>query len=212
MGFASIGAAGLVPGCVTAGAAPGRTPTNPALETLGAQDPLNGGAAPVTIPWLDKNGSHNQMPGPGVELSNIFHFKGRIARANDFTGMGTGQDGERISFGLKSTVSPSCRARHPRTSRKPVGSYLNLFSGPSHRGGVPGLARLLCRAPYVAFMSDRCRWSEPDSSGAVASARAAGRSSISARTRGAIPSLRNRGHRRRHPGRVLRHRLPACAA
>ncbi len=43
------------------------------------------------------------MPGPGVELSNIFHFKGRIACANDFTGMGTGQDGERISFGLKST-------------------------------------------------------------------------------------------------------------
>ncbi len=43
------------------------------------------------------------MPGPGVELSNVFHFKGRIARANDFTGMGTGQDGERISFGLKST-------------------------------------------------------------------------------------------------------------
>jgi hypothetical protein len=103
MGLASIGAAGSLPGCVTAGAAPGRTPANPALEALGAQDPLNGGAAPVTIPWLDKNGSHNQMPGPGVELSNIFHFKGRIARANDFTGMGTGQDGERISFGLKST-------------------------------------------------------------------------------------------------------------
>src|SRR6267143_6264469 len=65
---------------------------------------------------------------------------------------------------------------------EPWHGHLNLFSGPSHRGGVPGLARLLCRAPYVAFMSDHCRWSEPDSSGAVASARAAGRSSISART------------------------------
>jgi hypothetical protein len=103
MSLASIGAADLLPGCATAGAVPGRTPANPALENLGAQDALNGGAAPVPIPWLDKNGSHNQMPGPDVELSNIFHFKGRIARANDFTGMGTGPDGERISFGLKST-------------------------------------------------------------------------------------------------------------
>lgn len=103
VGLASAGAAGLFPGCATAGAASARTPANPALETLAIQDALNGGAAPVPIPWLDKNGSHNQMPGPGVELSNIFHFKGRIARANDFTGMGTGPGGERIAFGLKST-------------------------------------------------------------------------------------------------------------
>ena len=106
-GLASVGAAGLVaPGCAAAGTAVTRTPAavaNPALEALAAQDLLNGGAEPVPIPWLDKNGSHNQMPGPSSEPSNIFHFKGRVARANDFTGTGTSGDGEPISFGTKST-------------------------------------------------------------------------------------------------------------
>jgi hypothetical protein len=73
------------------------------LEALSAQDFLNGGAEPVPIPWLDKNGSHNQMPGPGVEPSSIFDFKGRVARANDFTGSGASGDGEAMSFGTKST-------------------------------------------------------------------------------------------------------------
>ena len=36
----------------------------------------NGGSCPYPIPWLDKNGNHNQSPAPNVELSNIFHFKG----------------------------------------------------------------------------------------------------------------------------------------
>ena len=106
-GLASVGAAGLVaPGCAAAGPALSRTPeavTNPALEALAAQDLLNGGTAPVPIPWLDKNGSHNQMPGPNAEPSSIFDFKGRVARANDFTGTGAAGDGEPISFGAKST-------------------------------------------------------------------------------------------------------------
>ena len=42
--------------------------------------PSNGGTCPFPIPWLDKNGNHNQMPKPDVELSNIFHFQ-REARA-----------------------------------------------------------------------------------------------------------------------------------
>ena len=116
LGLASLGVAGAVLPCCAEAAVAGPTPRaagdqvagnpaagNPALEALAAQDLLNGGAAPVPIPWLDKNGSHNQMPGPGSEPSNIFHFKGRVARANDFTGMGTGGEGERISFGAKST-------------------------------------------------------------------------------------------------------------
>ncbi len=105
--FASLGAAGLViPGCATTGLATTRPPPavgNPALEALAAQDLPNGGAQPVPIPWLDKNGSHNQSPGPHAEPSSIFHFKGRVARANDFSGTGTSGDGEPISFGAKST-------------------------------------------------------------------------------------------------------------
>lgn len=73
------------------------------IAALAASDALNGGADPFPIPWLDRNGSHNQSPGPGMEPSNIFHFNGRIARANDFTGMGTTGDGRRLAFGAKST-------------------------------------------------------------------------------------------------------------
>ena len=104
LGLATAGAAGMVPGCTT-GLLPSR-PTaagNPGLDALAAQDLPNGGAEPVAIPWLDKNGSHNQPPGPGIEPSSIFHFKGRVARANDFSGQGTSSDGERLSFGAKST-------------------------------------------------------------------------------------------------------------
>ena len=36
----------------------------------------NGGADPYPIPWLDKNGSHNQPAGPNLEPSHIYHFKG----------------------------------------------------------------------------------------------------------------------------------------
>jgi len=71
----------------------------PAPEGL----PSNGSTDPFPIPWLDKNGSHNQSPGPGMEPSNIYHFKGRIARCNNFTGMGTDNQGNRISFGAPST-------------------------------------------------------------------------------------------------------------
>ncbi|HTU00257.1 MAG TPA: hypothetical protein VMG58_00525 [Candidatus Sulfotelmatobacter sp.] len=73
------------------------------LAALGAQDVQNGGLTPFPIPWLDKNGSFNQAPGPGQEASNIFHFKGRIARSNGFTGMGTDNQGRRIPFGTITT-------------------------------------------------------------------------------------------------------------
>ena len=78
-------------------------PHNGPIEALDRVDAINGGADPFPIPWLDKNGSHNQAPGPEMDPSNIFHFKGRVARANDFTGVGTDNQGRRLSFGTKST-------------------------------------------------------------------------------------------------------------
>jgi hypothetical protein len=65
--------------------------------------PSNGSNDPYPIPWLDKNGSHNQSPGPGMEPSNIYHFKGQIARCNNFTGIGTDNKGNHITFGAPST-------------------------------------------------------------------------------------------------------------
>ena len=69
------------------------------------QQPMtaNGGADPYPIPWLDKNGSHNQPAGPNLEPSHIYHFKGRVARCSTFTGMGTDNKGNRIAFGSPTT-------------------------------------------------------------------------------------------------------------
>ena len=76
---------------------------NRPIDALEAIDVANGGADPFPIPWLDRNGSHNQAPGVGMEPSNIFHFRGKVARSNDFTGMGTDNQGRRVSFGTRST-------------------------------------------------------------------------------------------------------------
>jgi len=63
----------------------------------------NGGIDPYPIPWLDKNGSHNQPAGPNLEPSHIYHFKGRVARCSTFTGMGTDNGGNRLAFGSPTT-------------------------------------------------------------------------------------------------------------
>jgi len=69
------------------------------------QQPMtaNGGTDPYPIPWLDKFGSHNQAAGPNNEPGHIYHFKGRVVRCNNFTGVGTDNQGNRIAFGAPST-------------------------------------------------------------------------------------------------------------
>jgi hypothetical protein len=69
------------------------------------QQPMtaNGGTDPSPIPWLDKNGSHNQPAGASLEPSHIYHFKGRVARCSTFTGMGTDNKGNRSAFGSPTT-------------------------------------------------------------------------------------------------------------
>jgi len=64
------------------------------------------GDAPDTrypIPWLDKNGNHNQAAMPNVELSSIYHFHGRLARCSGFHGMGTDNKGNRLAWGTPTT-------------------------------------------------------------------------------------------------------------
>lgn len=74
-------------------------------HVLPEQQPMtaNGGTDPYPIPWLDKNGSHNQPAGPNLEPSHIYHFKGRVARCSTFAGMGTDNQGNRIAFGSPTT-------------------------------------------------------------------------------------------------------------
>lgn len=74
-------------------------------KSLNDQQPMsaNGGTDPYPIPWLDKNGSHNQPAGPNLEPSHIYHFKGRVARCSTFTGTGTDNQGNRVPFGSATT-------------------------------------------------------------------------------------------------------------
>jgi hypothetical protein len=78
-------------------------PSPVAAATPPAPTTANGGAAPFPIPWLDKNGSHNQPAGPDLEPSHIYHFKGRVARCSTFTGTGTDNKGNRLAFGSPTT-------------------------------------------------------------------------------------------------------------
>lgn len=106
LGAAALGGLAGVGGCapaLTAGGSAEPFPRNEPIDTLDAIDVANGGADPFPIPWLDRNGSHNQSPDPEMEPSNIFHFRGKVARSNDFTGMGTDHAGRRIAFGARST-------------------------------------------------------------------------------------------------------------
>ena len=74
-----------------------------AQQTRQATMTANGGVDPYPIPWLDKNGSHNQPAGPNLEPSHIYHFRGLVARCSTFTGMGTDNHGNRTAFGSPTT-------------------------------------------------------------------------------------------------------------
>jgi len=74
-----------------------------AQQTPQASMAANGGSEPFPIPWLDRNGSHNQPAGQNLEPSHVYHFKGLVARCSTFMGMGTDNRGNRIAFGSPTT-------------------------------------------------------------------------------------------------------------
>ena len=69
----------------------------------------NGGTDPYPIPWLDKNGSHNQPAGPQLEPSHIYHFKGRVGRCADFVGMGTTIKATELHLARPQPTTDLCR-------------------------------------------------------------------------------------------------------
>ena len=79
------------------------TPQPCAPPIPGGGSPANGGSCPYPIPWRDRNGNHNQPAAPNVELSNIYHFKGKLARCSGFHGMGTDNKGNRLAWGTPTT-------------------------------------------------------------------------------------------------------------
>ena len=92
-----IAAAGAISLCLSSDGAADNKPQ------VSKQRTYNGGTDPYPIPWLDKNGSHNQPAGPNLEPSHIYHFKGQVARCAGFVGMGTDHRGNRIAFGTPTT-------------------------------------------------------------------------------------------------------------
>ena len=88
---------------------------------------VDGTHDPFPIPWLDRNGSHNQVPAPGQEPAHLFHFKGDLARCNDFIGMGTDGGGKRLRFGGPTTDIGLMRGRYIATDgTERIGTFLHL--------------------------------------------------------------------------------------
>jgi len=86
----------------------------------------NGGTDPYPIPWLDKNGSHNQPAGPNLEPSHIYHFQGRVARCSTFTGMGTDNQGNRIAFGSPTTDYGVTQGEYWAARRAQQGTFTHI--------------------------------------------------------------------------------------
>ncbi len=88
---------------------------------------VDGNADPFPIPWLDRNGSHGQVPAPGQEPSHIFHFRGDVARCNGFSGMGTDGHGHRLRFGGPTTDIGLMRGEYTATDgTRRSGAFLHL--------------------------------------------------------------------------------------
>jgi hypothetical protein len=102
--MAQFGRRELLKAGVGAGALAAMPFALPAVAERAAQEiKANGGTEPYPIPWLDKNGSHNQPAGLNLEPCHIYHFKGLVARCSTFSGMGTDNKGNRIPFGAPTT-------------------------------------------------------------------------------------------------------------
>lgn len=93
----SLGLAAGAVGLMVPGTANAEAPSRSHQAAMG------GSPDPFPIPWLDRNGKHNQVPGPDQEPSHIYHFEGLVARSNDFKGLGTDNRGRRIAFGAPTT-------------------------------------------------------------------------------------------------------------
>ena len=99
-----------------------------AMYGLGEQGgtTANGDTDPYPIPWLDKNGSHNQPARPDLEPSHIYHFKGQVARCSTFTGMGTDNKGNRIAFGSPTTDYGVMRGDYWAARTTQNGTYTHI--------------------------------------------------------------------------------------
>ena len=86
----------------------------------------DGSSDPYPIPWLDKNGSHNQPAGLDKEPSHIYHFKGKIARCADFSGMGTDNKGNRLAFGNPTTDNSFMQGEYFTGRTTHTGTFTHL--------------------------------------------------------------------------------------
>lgn len=96
-------------------------------ESQGPAHIIDGTTDPFPIPWLDRNGSHSQVPAPDQEPAHIFHFRGDVARCNGFSGMGTDGHGNRLRFGGATTDIGLMRGEYVATDgTRRTGAFLHL--------------------------------------------------------------------------------------
>jgi hypothetical protein len=119
----------LLSGATLAATSAFRLPLAAGAESgIGKEQPFvyDGSTYPFPIPWLDKNGSHNQPAGPNNEPSHIYHFKGKIARCADFTGMGTDNKGNRFAFGSPTTDNDIMQGEYFTGRMEQPGTFVHL--------------------------------------------------------------------------------------
>jgi hypothetical protein len=116
-------------GVTAAGAASLLLPKSAAAADSASPAPgrtYNGSTDPYPVPWLDKFGDHHQAAGPNAEPSDIYHFKGKIARCAGFSGMGTDNQGNRIAFGAPSTDWGMMQGTYFAARTEQTGSFAHL--------------------------------------------------------------------------------------
>jgi hypothetical protein len=124
----------------------------------------DGSTYPYPIPWLDKNGSHNQPAGPNNEPSHIYHFKGKIARCADFIGMGTDNKGNRLAFGSPTTDNDIMQGEYYTGRTEHKGTFAHLWVT-LFRGQVAPANQVHDFHPPVGFCG--LYWVVPVSEGAL---------------------------------------------
>ncbi len=120
LGTVAVGASSVITACASGGLA--ARPSGAAIPA-----PVGGSDEPYPIPWLDKNGSHNQA--------------GRIARCADFVGSGVDGSGERLAFGLPTTdnsfMDGECWTSQRQVREVRFAAGIHVAAPVSHRTARP---------------------------------------------------------------------------
>jgi len=105
----------------------------------------NGGTEPYPIPWLDKNGNHNQPAGPQLEPSHIYHFKGESPVVQGSLGWARTIKATELRSAHPQRTTDICRENTLRVALHMLEHSL-IYDSPCLRG------RLLLKTKFTIFI------------------------------------------------------------